>query len=140
MSLNKVMLIGRTGQDPELRYTNSGTAVANVSLATNKVWTDDNGKRQETGEWHRLVFWDRLAEITAEYAKKGKQIYVEGELQTRQWEDRDGNTKYTTEVKVYTMRLLGGRNEEQAPGQSSPSGSSTKEAADDFEPDDELPF
>ena len=108
--LNKVMLIGNLGADPEVRYTNSGSAVANISLATAETWKDkDSGEPREKTEWHRIVLFGRTAEVAEQYLKKGGQIYVEGRLQTRKWQDRDGNDKYTTEVVASEMRMLGGR-------------------------------
>jgi len=107
--INKVILIGNVGRDPELRYTASGTAVANFSLATSRRYKDRDGNQREETEWHRCVAWARLAEIINQYAPKGKQLYVEGRLQTRQWDDKDGNTKYTTEIVIEEMKLLGGR-------------------------------
>ena len=104
--VNKVILIGNLGQDPELRYTGSGTAVCNLRLATNESYKDSNGELVEKTEWHSVVAWARLAEICGEYLKKGSQVYFEGSLQTRQWEDRDGNTRYTTEVKAREMMFL----------------------------------
>ncbi len=107
--VNKVILIGNVGRDPELRYTASGTAVTNFSLATSRRYKDRDGNQREETEWHRCVAWARLAEIINQYAPKGKQLYVEGRLQTRQWDDKDGNTKYTTEIVIEEMKLLGGR-------------------------------
>lgn len=109
--VNKVILIGNLGQDPELRYTGGGTAVCNMRIATTETYKDRDGNLVENTEWHNVVAWSRLAEICAEYLKKGSQAYFEGQLQTRQWEDKDGNTRYTTEVKVREMTLLGGRGE-----------------------------
>jgi len=105
--INKVILVGNVGRDPELRYTASGTAVANFSLATSRRYKDRDGNQQEQTEWHRCVAWARTAEIVNQYANKGKQLYIEGRLQTRQWEDRDGNTRYTTEVVADNIQLLG---------------------------------
>ncbi|MGD8375789.1 MAG: single-stranded DNA-binding protein [Acidobacteriota bacterium] len=110
-SINKVILIGNLGRDPEVRYTQGGSAVANLNLATNEVFNDRNGQRQERTEWHRVVVWGKQAEIAKEYLSKGRQIYVEGSLQTRQWEDKDGNKRYTTEVKCQRFVMLGGRGE-----------------------------
>ncbi len=108
--LNKVMLIGNLGADPEMRYTTSGSAVANVRLATAEAWRDrESGEQQERTEWHRVVFFGRLAEIVGEYLRKGSQVYVEGRLQTRKWQDRDGNERYTTEIVCNDMQMLGGR-------------------------------
>ena len=145
--LNKVMLIGNLGADPEIRYTGSGSAVANVRLATAESWRDrDSGEQQERTEWHRVVFFGRLAEIVGEYLKKGSQVYVEGRLQTRKWQDRDGNDRYTTEIVAGEMQMLGSR----AGGGAQPSNpmpdraaASAPAAADeapmgDF--DDDIPF
>ena len=107
--VNKVILIGNLGSDPELRYTGSGTAVCNFSLATTESYKDRDGNQVENTEWHRIVAWARLAEICGEYLKKGRQVYIEGQLQTRQWEDKDGNTRYTTEIKAREMQMLGSR-------------------------------
>lgn len=109
-SVNKVILIGNLGRDPEVRYTPSGSAVCNVSLATTRNWKNkDSGERQEETEWHRVVFYDRLAEIAGEYLKKGRSVYVEGRLKTRKWQDKDGVEKYTTEIIADQMQLLGSR-------------------------------
>lgn len=109
-SVNKVILIGNLGRDPEVRYTPSGAAVCNMSLATTRNWKDKNsGERVEETEWHRVVLYDRLAEIAGEYLKKGRQVYVEGRLKTRKWTDKDGVEKYTTEIVATEMTLLGTR-------------------------------
>ncbi|MBS0594889.1 MAG: single-stranded DNA-binding protein [Proteobacteria bacterium] len=109
-SVNKVILIGNLGRDPEVRYTPGGSAVCNISLATTRNWKDKNsGEKMEETEWHRVVFFDRLAEIAGEYLKKGRPVYVEGRLKTRKWTDKDGVEKYTTEVMADQMQLLGGR-------------------------------
>jgi single-strand DNA-binding protein len=107
-SVNKVILVGNLGRDAELRYTPGGAAVATLNLATTEVWNDKNQQRQEKTEWHRVVLWGKLAESLQEYLTKGKQIYVEGRLQTRQWDDKDGNKRYTTEIKADRITLLGG--------------------------------
>ncbi len=108
--VNKVTLIGNLGADPEVRYTNNGSAVANIRLATAESWRDkETGEQQERTEWHRVVFFSRLAEIVGEYLKKGSQVYVEGRIQTRKWQDRDGNDRYTTEIVANEMQMLGGR-------------------------------
>jgi single-strand DNA-binding protein len=107
--INKVILVGNLGADPEVRYTPQGTAVANFNVATNEVYKDREGNLQEKTEWHRVVCWDRLAEIVEKYLHKGSQVYIEGSLQTRQYEDKDGVTKYTTEIKARDMQMLGGR-------------------------------
>lgn len=109
-SVNKVIVLGNLGRDPELRYTPSGAAVCNVSIATTRNWkSKDSGERQEETEWHRVVFYDRLAEIAGEYLKKGRPVYVEGRLKTRKWQDKDGKDVYTTEIIAEQMQLLGGR-------------------------------
>jgi single-strand DNA-binding protein len=110
-SLNKVMLIGNLGRDPEVRYTQNGTAVANFTMATTDRWTDSTGERREKTEWHRIVTWAKQAEIVGEYLKKGRQVYVEGSLQTREWTDRDGQKRYTTEVRAQRVQMLGSRGE-----------------------------
>ena len=107
-SVNKVILVGNLGRDAELRYTPGGAAVATINMATTEVWNDKAGQRQEKTEWHRVVLWGKPAESLTEYLTKGKQIYVEGKLQTRQWDDKDGNKRYTTEIKADRITLLGG--------------------------------
>ena len=107
-SVNKVILVGNLGRDAELRYTPGGAAVATINMATTEVWNDKGGQRQEKTEWHRVVLWGKSAESLAEYLTKGKQIYVEGRLQTRQWDDKDGNKRYTTEIRGDRIVLLGG--------------------------------
>ena len=107
--VNKVILVGNIGQDPEVRYMPNGNAVANLSLATSESWKDQSGQLQERTEWHRLTMYRRLAEIAGEYLKKGSQIYVEGKLQTRKWQDQQGQDRYTTEIIVDQMQMLGGR-------------------------------
>ena len=102
------MLIGNLGSDPELRFTPSGVQVANFSLATTESWTDKSGERQERAEWHRIVLWRRLAEVAGQYLKKGSKIYIEGKLQTRSWEDQNGQKRYTTEVVANSMEMLDG--------------------------------
>ena len=108
--LNKVMLIGNLGADPEIRYTTGGSAIANLRLATAESWRDkESGEQQERTEWHRVVFFGRLAEIAGEYLKKGSQIYVEGRLQTRKWQDKEGHERLSTEIVANEMQMLGGR-------------------------------
>lgn len=119
MSVNKVILVGNLGADPELRYTPSGVAVANFSLATSETYKDRDGNRQTKTEWHNIVAWRQLAEICGKYLHKGKQIYVEGLLQTRKWQDRDGNDRYTTEIVITTMQMLGRAEHSQPSGQPS---------------------
>lgn len=106
--VNKVILVGNLGQDPELRHTDSGTAVCNIRLATNESYKDGNGEWVERTEWHSIVAWARLAEICNEYLKKGSQVYFEGNLQTRKWQDKEGNERYTTEIKAKEMMMLSG--------------------------------
>jgi len=109
-SVNKVTLIGNLGRDPEVRYAPSGAAICNVAIATSRNWKDKtSGERQEETEWHRVVFYDRLAEIAGEYLKKGKSVYIEGRLKTRKWTDKDGVEKYTTEIIAQEMTMLGSR-------------------------------
>lgn len=109
-SLNKVILIGNLGRDPETRYTPSGDAICNLTLATTEVWKDrTSGERREATEWHRVVFFGRIAEVAAQYLRKGGQIYVEGSLQTRKWQDQNGQDRYTTEIRGDEMKMLGRR-------------------------------
>ena len=109
-SVNKVILIGNLGRDPEVRYTPNGNAICNVTIATSRNWKDKtSGEKMEETEWHRVVFYDRLAEIAGEYLKKGRPVYVEGRLKTRKWQDKDGVEKYTTEIIAAEMQLLGSR-------------------------------
>ena len=108
-SVNKVILVGNLGRDPETRYTTSGDAVTNIRLATTDTWKDKNGEKQERTEWHNIVFYGRQAEIAGEYLKKGRQIYVEGRLQTRKWQDKEGQDRYTTEIIADRMQMLGNR-------------------------------
>jgi len=109
-SINKVILVGNLGRDPETRYMPDGGAVTNVSIATTDTWKDKtSGEKKEATEWHRVVFFNRLAEIAGEYLKKGSQVYVEGRLRTRKWQDKEGQDKYTTEIVCDTMQMLGGR-------------------------------
>ena len=154
--VNKVILIGNLGNDPEVRYTAGGAAVANVSIATTESCKDkESGEQQEKTEWHRVVFFNRLAEIVAEYLKKGSQIYIEGRLQTRKWQDKEGHDKYTTEIVANEMQMLGSRGgggggsrSEGAPessGRSAPASESRakdkgKSKPDEEFVDDDIPF
>ncbi len=144
--VNKVILIGNLGADPELRYTPSGRAVVNFNLATSRTWNNRDGEKQEETEWHRIVAWDKLAEICGEYLKKGAQTYVEGRLQTRSWEDKNGVKRYTTEAVVSEMRMLGSRQDTGSSGSSGSSKSSDTSSPppenlpSTFEADDDLPF
>jgi single-strand DNA-binding protein len=108
-SVNKVIIIGNLGRDPETRYLPSGDAVTNVSIATSEKWKDKAGEMQEHTEWHRVAFFGKLAEIAGEYLKKGSPVYVEGRIRTRKWQDKDGQDKYSTEIVANSMQLLGGR-------------------------------
>ncbi|WP_138429287.1 single-stranded DNA-binding protein [Fodinibius saliphilus] len=146
-SLNKAMIIGRLGQDPDVRYTQSNTAVANLSVATSERYKDNMGEWKENTEWHRVVAWGRLAEICQEYLKKGSQVYIEGPIQTRKWEDKEGQTRYTTEIKALTMTMLdskgdngGGGNVPSKPDSTQPVSSSVDLNEDFDDIDDDLPF
>ncbi|MBC8199919.1 MAG: single-stranded DNA-binding protein [Desulfobacterales bacterium] len=140
--LNKVMLIGRLGSDPELRYTPDGTAVANFSIATSEEWKDKNtGEKKERTEWHRVVAWRRLGEICGEYLAKGKQVYVEGRIQTRSWEDKDGNKRYTTEIVASDIQFLGAKDSSNAGGSYINKSAAGEPAPQDSETkDDDIPF
>lgn len=119
-SVNMVVLVGHLGKDPELRYAPDGTAFANVSIATSEQWIDKaSGEKKEATEWHRLVFSGRLAEIAGEYLKKGSQIYVRGRIRTRKWQDKDGQDRYTTEIRADELKMLGSRGESASPSSSS---------------------
>lgn len=134
-SVNKVILIGNLGRDPEMKYTQSGTAVANFSIATTETWKDkETGEKKEQTEWHKIVAWRRLGEICGEYLKKGSLVYIEGALQTRKWEDKEGNARYTTEVVAHKMQMLGGKGDSQAPGNQS------QDPPGNFPDDDNIPF
>ncbi len=139
-SVNKVILVGNLGADPEVRYTPSGVAWANFSLATSRNWKDkDTGERKEQTEWHRIVVWRRLAEICGEYLHKGSQVYIEGRLQTRSWEDKDGNKRWTTEIVALEMQMLGSRGEKGDDFGQSGGGQFAPEPPGDL-PDDDIPF
>lgn len=140
-SLNKVMLIGNLGRDPEIRYTAGGTPVANFTMATTERWTDPGGERKEKTEWHRVVVWAKQAEIVGEYLRKGRQVYVEGSLQTREWTDRDGNKRYTTEVRAQRFLMLGRPSDAPAatPGPAPDEQVAEPSAGGGFEEDD-IPF
>lgn len=118
-SVNKVLLIGNLGKDPETRYSPSGDAICNLTLATTDTWKDKaSGEKKEATEWHRVVFFGKLAEIAGQYLKKGSQIYVEGSLRTRKWQDKDGQDRYTTEIRADELKMLGGRPEGASQGDS----------------------
>lgn len=135
--LNKTMLIGRLGADPELRHTQSGDAVCNFTMATSEKWKGKDGEMQEKTEWHRIVAWKKVAEICDKYLSKGKQVYIEGRLQTRKWEDKDGNKRYTTEIVANQVVFLGNKNDSDQGG-----GSGRERNQDDYNGpvDDEYPF
>ena len=144
--INKVILIGNLGKDPEVRYMPSGAAVANVTIATNESWKDKTtGEMQEKTEWHNVVFFARLAEIVGEYLRKGSQVYIEGRLQTRKWQDKSGNDRYTTEIVANEMQMLGSRsgagmpepNPAAKPEASAPAANAPA-SSNDF--DDDIPF
>ena len=144
-SVNKAILVGNLGRDVELRYTAGGTAVANLSLATTRVGNDRSGQRQEETEWHRVVAWDKQAETANKYLRKGRQVYVEGRLQTRKWDDRDGNTRYTTEVRAERLVLLGRRDEDAGGGHSDRDDAQPRATVDGPGPapeltEDDIPF
>lgn len=142
-SLNKVMLIGNLGKDPELRYTTSGQAVASFSLATSEKFKNKSGESEERTEWHRVTLWGKLAEIAGEYLSKGKTIYIEGRLQTREWADRDGNKRYTTEIVGDRMQMLGGKGEGSSGGGAGRRSGGTETTVSYDEPpfqDDDIPF
>lgn len=129
-SLNKAQLIGNLGADPEIRSTTSGTQVATLSIATSRRWNDRQGQQQEKTEWHRVVCWDKLAEICERFLKRGDRVYVEGAIEYRQWDGQDGQKKYTTEIRARELIMLGGRDGggEQSWSRSSSSSSSSNEA------------
>lgn len=140
--VNKVILIGRLGQDPEVRHMPDGGAVANLSLATSEQWKDKNtGEKREKTEWHRVVFFKRLAEIVGEYCNKGSQIFVEGQLQTRKWQDKDGNDRYTTEIIGRSVQLLDSKGSSGNAGSGNQANNSQASApAVDPDFDDDIPF
>ena len=135
--VNKVILIGNLGADPEVRYTPSGKAVANFRIATSEQWTSKEGEKEERTEWHRIVAWGRLGEICGEYLHKGRQVYVEGKLQTRAWEDRDGNKRYTTEIVAQAMQMLGAAGKE---GRAASTDERYPVEEPVTVPDDDIPF
>ena len=141
-SVNKVILIGNLGADPELRYTPGGRAVANFRMATTRSWNTKDGEKKEETEWHRIVAWDKLAEIIGEYLKKGSPVYVEGRLQTRSWEDQSGVKRYSTEIVANEMKMLGQR--QGTASETSEAASNVSPPPDKlpstFEADDDLPL
>jgi single-strand DNA-binding protein len=144
-SLNKVMLIGNLGQDPEVRFTPAGQAVATFSIATSERWTDKAGQKQEKTEWHRIVVWGKTAENCKEYLSKGRPVFVEGRLQTREWNDKEGKKRYTTEVVANLVQFLGSAGERRAPSASTGAGTSemmppANDATPGFDVNDDIPF
>ena len=148
-SVNKVILIGNLGRDPEVRYMPSGDAVANITIATTETWKDKSGEKQEQTEWHRVAMFGKTAEIAGEYLKKGSQVYIEGKLQTRKWTDKEGQERYTTEIRADRMQLLGSRSGSGEPrGEpameskaAEPKGAAAKKPAGKFDDmEDDIPF
>jgi single-strand DNA-binding protein len=137
-SVNKVILIGNLGRDPEVRFTQGGTPVANFTMATTERWNDPSGEKKEKTEWHKIVVWGKQAEIAGEYLKKGRSVYIEGSLQTREWTDRDGNKRYTTEVKAQTMQFLGRPDDRGVSSNSAPAEEMGEPAGGIAE--DDIPF
>ena len=137
-SLNKVILIGNLGQDPEARFTPQGTAVTNLSVATNESWKDQNGDTQDRTEWHRVVMYGRMAETASEYMKKGQMVYVEGRLHTREWEDKNQIKRRTTEISCDNFTMLGKRSDNAGSGRVAPD--ATPNPKSDSDSDDDLPF
>ena len=132
MSVNRVMLVGRLGRDPETRYTGSGQAVANFSVATDESYKDRNGERQKRTEWHKIVVWGKQAEIAQQYLKKGSLVFIEGRIQSREWQDKEGQKRTSFEIVANTFRMLGGRAEAAAAGAGA-MGAGAPRASDDFE-------
>ena len=149
-SLNKVLLIGNLGKDPEVRYTSSGKAVATFTLATSQQWKDQGGTDQERTEWHRIVAWGRLGEVCGEYLSKGRQVYIEGRIQSREWEDQEGNKRTTVEIVANDMIMLGGRGagggrgrDDSPPSDRGPQGGQQRRPDRSYEPpppEDDIPF
>jgi single-strand DNA-binding protein len=139
--VNKVILIGNLGANPELRFTQGQQAVANLRLATTEKWTDKNGQKQEATEWHRVVVWGKQAEICGQYLTKGRQVFVEGSIRTRQWQDKDGQKRYTTEIVARNVQMLGGRGE-RAPDDVAATVPNDDAINNEFGggPDDDIPF
>ena len=147
MSVNKVILVGNLGKNPEMRYTQGGAAVANMTLATTERYTDKTGQKQEQTEWHRIVAFGKLAEICGQYLTKGRQVYFEGRIQTRQWQDQQGQKRYTTEIVATNMQMLGGRGDrtDSTAGAPHDAGATVPPDASDTAdfgggPDDDIPF
>ena len=137
--VNKVIILGNLGQDPETKHLPSGSAVTNISVATSETWKDkDSGEKKEKTEWHRIVAFNRLAEIIGQYLKKGSKVYIEGKLQTRKWQDKDGNDRYSTEIVASEMQMLDGKSQE--PRQDMQQGEPAKQPTKNDFPDDDIPF
>jgi single-strand DNA-binding protein len=133
MSVNKVILVGRLGRDPETRYTSGGQAVANFSIATDETYKDRNGERQKRTEWHKIVVWAKQAEIAQQYLKKGSLIFLEGRIQSREWQDKEGQKRTSFEIVASNFRMLGGRGDAAAAGAAAGGGASAPRSSDDFE-------
>ncbi len=141
MSVNKVILIGNAGKDPEIRHLESGVPVCTLPLATSETYTNKSGEKVSNTEWHNIVLWRGLAEVAQKYVKKGSQIFIEGRIRTRSWDDKEGNKRYTTEIIADTLQLLGRKSEEGQPAaQESKTASETDNVAVSNEPVDDLPF
>lgn len=136
-SLNKCMLIGALGKDPEVRFTGTGQAVCSFSIATDESYKDKSGNKVEKSEWHNITMWGKLAEIAAEYLKKGKTVYIEGRLQTRKWQDKDGKDRYTTDITADKMQMLSGKGEYNTPKGAS---NQPDNGGGDLPADDDIPF
>ncbi|MEE2840289.1 MAG: single-stranded DNA-binding protein [Acidobacteriota bacterium] len=138
--VNRVMLVGRLGRDPEMRHTTSGTAVTNFSVATNEKWKNQSGEPQERTEWHKIVTWSKLAEISNQYLTKGQLVFIEGRIQTREWDDRDGNKRQTTEIVASDMKMLGGRGDARPATEEAVGVAESGPAMDVGVTDDDIPF
>ena len=137
--LNEHAIIGRLGKDPELRNTQSGKPVCSFSVATSQQWKDQAGNKQEKTEWHRIVIWGTLAEVAAKYLKKGSRVYLKGRSETREWQDKDGNNRTTTEINVFDMLLLDGKKDGSGGGQESPP-PPAQNTGSSYDPNDDIPF
>lgn len=142
MGVNKVILVGNLGANPEMRFTQGGQAVANLRIATTERWTDKNGQKQEQTEWHRVVVWGKQAEICGQYLTKGRQVYIEGRIRTRQWQDQQGQKRYSTEVVAQTVQMLGSRTDGAPREDTGATIPPDETVTNDFGggPDDDIPF
>jgi single-strand DNA-binding protein len=138
--VNRVILVGRLGRDPEMRHTTSGTAVTNFSMATNEKWKNSAGEPQERTEWHKVVTWSKLAEISNQYLTKGQLVFIEGRIQTREWDDRDGNKRQTTEIVASDMKMLGGGRGDEHPATEAVGVAESGPAMDSGVTEDDIPF